>query len=468
VTEFDDNSNAGNISAVINSNETNFRNNSKAGAATILTGSGDITQFLDNSSGDDATIAINSGGQSAFSDNTTAGTAKISITNGHLMFDHSSNAGTAIITNDGSIGFYDTSDARGATITNENKGFTFFGDTSSISLSGAGNATIKNQSGGSTTFNSSSNAGTAKLTNESGGETIFSGSSNARTATITTQDGGFTKFFDSSNGGQASVVTEAGGVVDISGLTTAGMTAGSIAGAGSYILGSKALTVGGNDMSTEVSGVISDGWQGGSLIKVGAGTLTLSGNSTYLGGTYISGGTLELGVPESIQNGVVFQDHGNGATLKFDAQEDFFETHWLLGFSRSDNIDLAWLPFDASVHFLWQESPNPDFGGDLRVIKGSAVQTTLFLMGFHTSDEFVVNGDGNGGTLISENRLPEGLAFDGYIAGATVFTDTNGNGKLDQGEVSTTTDAHGNFTLTGATGPLVMTGGTDTSTGLAY
>ena len=58
--------------------------------------------------------------------------------------------------------------------------------------------------------------------------------------------------------------------------------------------------------------------------------------------------------------------------------------------------------------------------------------------------------------------------LDGYISGATVFADTNGNGKLDPGEASTTTDSNGNFTLTGGTGPLVGLGGIDLSTGLAF
>ena len=45
----------------------------------------------------------------------------------------------------------------------------------------------------------------------------------------------------------------------MSGLIAAGMTAGSIEGRGTYFLGSKALTVGGNNLSTTVSGTISDG-----------------------------------------------------------------------------------------------------------------------------------------------------------------------------------------------------------------
>jgi len=62
-----------------------------------------------------------------------------------------------------------------------------------------------------------------------------------------------------------------------------------------------------------------------------------------------------------------------------------------------------------------------------------------------------------------------GKSIDGYVSGATVFIDANSNGTLDTGEVSTTTDASGNFSLqTTALGALVMTGGTDISTGQAF
>jgi hypothetical protein len=66
---------------------------------------------------------------------------------------------------------------------------------------------------------------------------------------LATNSGGLTQFFDVSTGGNAAFITAAGGLVDISGLTSAGMTAGSIAGAGTYNLGSKELTVGSNDTS---------------------------------------------------------------------------------------------------------------------------------------------------------------------------------------------------------------------------
>jgi autotransporter-associated beta strand protein len=116
-------------------------------------------------------------------------------------------------------------------------------------------------------------------------------------------------FFDNSTGGQAQFITNAGGVTDFSGTLGPNgdgkVTAGSIAGAGNYYLGSSQLTVGGNNLSTTVSGVISDcgasgedcngNPSGGSLVKVGTGTLILTGANTYTGGTTINGGTLQLG-----------------------------------------------------------------------------------------------------------------------------------------------------------------------------
>jgi autotransporter-associated beta strand protein len=94
------------------------------------------------------------------------------------------------------------------------------------------------------------------------------------------------------------------------------MTAGSIEGRGTYFLGSKALTVGGNNLSTTVNGTISDGGAfggtGGSLVKVGTGTLTLAGTNSYAGGTIINGGALLLTGDISSSSGVTVNA---GATL---------------------------------------------------------------------------------------------------------------------------------------------------------
>ena len=63
-----------------------------------------------------------------------------------------------------------------------------------------------------------------------------------------------------------------------------------------------------------------------------------------------------------------------------------------------------------------------------------------------------------------------GRVIEGYIAGATVFADSNRDGLLDPGEISATTAFDGSFTLIGAdpNDPLVMFGGTDISTGIEF
>jgi len=243
--------------------------------------------FTNNSTAGNAAITTNFGGSALFSDNSTAANAAIT-NNGTLQFANTSTAGNAAITNNSLLRFTDTSTAGNSTITNN---FLLrFTDTST-----AGNATITNNS--FLQFTATSTAGNATITNNF--LLRFTDTSTAGNATIITNNGGATFFQDNSTGGLARLVTNSGGVVDISGLTSGGMTAGSIEGAGSYFLGSNTLTVGGNNLSTEVSGTIADGGLfggvGGSLVKAGTGTLVLSNENTYTGGTTINGGTLQLG-----------------------------------------------------------------------------------------------------------------------------------------------------------------------------
>jgi autotransporter-associated beta strand protein len=159
----------------------------------------------------------------------------------------------------------------------------------------------------------------------SGGITAFAGGSTAGNATITANSGGLTAFTQRSTGGDARFITNAGGRFDISGLSSSGMTAGSIEGAGSYFLGSKVLTVGPNNLSTVVSGSIADGGlfggTGGSLIKVGTGTLTLSGTNTYTGGTSLESGALVIGNDRALGTGALSM--AAGTTLSFLSSGNF-------------------------------------------------------------------------------------------------------------------------------------------------
>ena len=72
-------------------------------------------------------------------------------------------------------------------------------------------------------------------------------------------------------------------------------------------------------------------------------------------------------------------------------------------------------------------------------------------------------------TPSAQPAAARGEVIDGYLSGATVFVDENGNGVLDTGEVSAITNELGAFSLPGGrSGSLVAVGGTDTSTGLPF
>ncbi len=62
-----------------------------------------------------------------------------------------------------------------------------------------------------------------------------------------------------------------------------------------------------------------------------------------------------------------------------------------------------------------------------------------------------------------------GVAVDDHLVGATVLCDSNGNGTADAGEVTTTTLSGGAFTFaTGCSSTVVVTGGINADTGLAF
>jgi outer membrane autotransporter protein len=303
-----------NVSSLHGSNDLgslDFRNSSTDGPATINVIDTAAVIFRDTSDAGTAEIVL---GNAPFNDGFQAG---------FVMFRDSSTAANATITAlaDSNIEFHDSSTAGNATLiaqgSGSEPGFIFFNETSS-----ADHATIINNDGivdfshfdGGEFLGGSATAGNATITTNNLGFTLFENQSTGGNATIITNAGGMTSFYGQSTGGNATIITNAGGIFDISGLgtfpfgggpsgTTPAMTVGSIAGAGNYFLGSQQLTVGSNNLSTTVDGVIADGGLaaptavGGSIVKVGTGTLTLNGVDTYTGGTTVNGGAIIVGDP---------------------------------------------------------------------------------------------------------------------------------------------------------------------------
>ncbi len=160
------------------------------------------------------------------------------------------------------------------------------------SIAGAGSVILGSgtlASGGdnsSTTF-SGSISGNGGVTKNGTGTLTLSGTSTYTGAT--TVAAGILRPGASGGVGSTSAVTvSSGATLD---LNSSSATVGSVAGAGSVILGSGTLTTGGNHSSTTHSGVISGT---GGVTKNGTGTMSLTGTNTFSGSVLINAGTLTL------------------------------------------------------------------------------------------------------------------------------------------------------------------------------
>lgn len=350
---FSDDSTAADAHIVNNGGVLHFVSSSTAGAATITSQARII--FADEATAANATIVTS--GDLSFGDHSTAGNARITNSaGGDLLFEEFADAGSAAINNYGYLRFIDDTHVSAATITNynsltfetvanadsatiDNQNLAYFKDYSSagsaaISNSGtvyfrenstAASATIANSDIGLMRFENNSTAGEATIQNDgvlflidsstAGAASItntktlgFQGTASGGDATIINSKTGQMIFFNEATGGNAQIVND--GTFDIANTTAgfAGSSAGSLAGSGEFHLGNHLLKVGSNGLSTEVSGVI-DG-VGGSLTKIGSGTLTLSGVNLYTGPTTVDGG--KLVVNGSLASAVTIND---GAAL---------------------------------------------------------------------------------------------------------------------------------------------------------
>ncbi|MBO9512573.1 MAG: autotransporter outer membrane beta-barrel domain-containing protein [Variovorax sp.] len=184
--------------------------------------------------------------------------------------------------------------------------------TSTIALHGAGG-----QAAGANalTFEGTSTAASATIVNQ-GGVVSFRQDASAGSANIANGDASVLRFADNASAPHAQVVNAAGGTLDVSGVTrTGGAAIGSLGGAGAVALGGTKLTLGSLNRGDVVSGTVSG--NGGSLVKVGSGTLTLAGANTYTGGTALKEGRLDLGHDQALGTGALAMD--DGTTLGFAA-----------------------------------------------------------------------------------------------------------------------------------------------------
>ncbi|WP_192871638.1 beta strand repeat-containing protein, partial [Variovorax sp. JS1663] len=216
-------------------------------------------------------------------------------------------------------------------------------------------------------FQNGANAGTATITTNGAGSYVLfgGGGASAQQATLN-NNGGRLIFQETSTGGAATInnnsgTLQMGNTADLSGATvinsgevyvsdtTAPAAAiGSLSGSGNVVLGNATLQVGALGKNDVISGVISNTGPGsadqnggfyinpvmlgnGAVIKVGAGTLTLTGDNTYTNGTTISGGALQLGNGGTTGSVVGNIAVGSGASLIVNRSDNIVLTNPISG-----------------------------------------------------------------------------------------------------------------------------------------
>ncbi len=214
----------------------------------------------------------------------------------------------------GMVTFDDTSTAASATIIN-NAGTHIGGETLFEGRSTAGNATIvcnagtaPQNEGGYVQLTGDATCGDgtfiingSDVSQQGGGHFELLNGATTGSATLIANggqvDGGLIQIDPGAHqGGNARIELFGNGQFDMSGSDKFSITAGSLEGDGLVFLGNQTLVIGGNSLSTSFAGAIADGGiyggVGGSLVKTGSGRLTLSGTSTYTGGTQVNQGSL--------------------------------------------------------------------------------------------------------------------------------------------------------------------------------
>lgn len=333
---------------------------------------------------------------------TASGTLDSGALEQDINFRDSSSAGSASISNPSdsfATFFLDDSNAGSASISNSDGGLTIFDGRSS-----AANSTIA----GDVQFLGQSTAGNARLS-VGFGSILFAGQSSAGDAEIRVIGANSVAVFaERSTAGNARLISESGGFFSFTGggpNDDGILSAGSIEGDGVFDLGSVRLGVGGNNLSTEVSGSIM-GAVDSALIKRGSGVLTLSGfNSSFTGELIVEQGLVNFGDPSSLGSGSLTL---NGGGLQWAVDN---------GFDISDR--LAPLGPNGGIF---------DTNGNL-VVLGSAIGGSGALI--KTGDGLLLLAAANGysgGTVLEGGALAG--TVEGALPNATAYTVNGGTLEL--------------------------------------
>ena len=154
------------------------------------------------------------------------------------------------------------------------------------------------------------------------------------------------------------------------------------------------LTAGIDNTSTAFIGIIQDGTSTTALDKAGTGTLTLTGTSTYSGGTILDRGTLDLAALGAAGAGPITFETGRqilqieNVALSANTFGDTIDS-----FGRGDAIDLKGLAFQIGA------TANYDANSHMLTVSSNGITDTLILTN-PDGTAFKTLGDGASGTEI--------------------------------------------------------------------
>jgi len=352
------------------------------------------------------------------------------------------------------------------------------------------------------------NLGTGQLTKDGNGITQLEGTNVHGDVTI---NGGNLSAFGGAALHDGALVTMNGGNLFIGASETIGGLAGSAPGASVAIASGQRLSVGANNASTTFAGLIFDN---GALTKIGTGTLTLTGNNSYSGGTRINEGTIAIGNAGALGSGPVVLAGGSAklvadfdgrlnneilptagsdvtlaaasgrevtfagrmtlndaATLRFGSVDETGTIILALNsssvfFNGKVSLDGGTVRLGNSLTGLF-DGPRADRGGEVNIAAGA----TLDLAGRNLTINGFLKGAGSIANTLSAATLriqaaqnfagsfdtgPNGITLAGSLTGVDTFT-KRGSGVLTLASSLNTTGYTGGLTL--AEGTLSLQAG---------
>ena len=422
--QFNDSSTAGGASVTINDRGSVLFTGAASGGASVYVNNAGGTFDISGQSGGVTINSISGDGNLYLGGNTlTTGGDNSSVTIGGVIADGGASggtgggftkAGTGTITLTGTNTYTGPTTIAGGTISLSGNGSIAATSALNLSVSGAG-LDISGMSATSQTFASLTGVDGSLIS--LGGNTLIVGDGTSTTfAGVISGTGGFTKqgsgtltltgsnsYTGATTIAEGSLVLTSGGVLsdstpvnitgatgvlDLSGMTATSQTLGSLAGVAgsSVVIGSKSLTVGGDNSTTTFAGVISG--TDGSLTKQGSGTLTLSGANAYTGATTVTG------------SGTLIADTSTSATV-------LSSTSALV--LNGSNFQLTGSPGNARTQIV--DGLTINAGQSTIVINNTGTTTTLDMRGTSGTKGITRNGNGS----IDFSALTGAFGVDGIV-----------------------------------------------------